>query len=524
MIRVLEEDLNSKMGENDRLFLYFSGHGSTIQVHRKQAGFLLTYDSVVYDWPTRKRPFMKRPPARALDMRTLMARVELLAPRHKMISVDACFSGYAARSKDINAVGITPRRLERWLSEPVIQILTAGRAGQKAIEKGSYGHGVFTWHLLKGLAGNADEAGGGPDGLLRFDELAAFVRNRVSGEPGVDQDPQAGQIGEGQFVFRLGGENVKGEARRLAEEERRLKERIASADKQREAKGRLRRQRERIAAFNRQAEEAERRLRKERERPKVAVGPGTPQQIGSGLDAMVKVPAGWFIMGSNSGQKDEKPRRRVYLDEFYIDKYPVTNAAYMKFVRATSSNQPEWMESGSKYNVETETDDDYKKLGSSLKALNNPVVGVRWRNANAYCGWARKRLPTEAEWEKTARGVNGRKYPWGGQWDPTKVIWSKNSGGKTHPVDRTYNTHRSPYGAVDMSGNVWEWVGDWFNADYYRNAPARNPKGPATGTRRVVRGGSWDYDMPTNFRAANRTWYLPASWLSLLGFRCAKAP
>jgi hypothetical protein len=204
----------------------------------------------------------------------------------------------------------------------VIQILTAGRAGQKAIEKGSYGHGVFTWHLLKGLAGNADEAGGGPDGLLRFDELAAFVRNRVSGEPGVDQDPQAGQIGEGQFVFRLGGENVKGEARRLAEEERRLKERIASADKQREAKGRLRRQRERIAAFNRQAEEAERRLRKERERPKVAVGPGTPQQIGSGLDAMVKVPAGWFIMGSNSGQKDEKPRRRVYLDEFYIEQVP----------------------------------------------------------------------------------------------------------------------------------------------------------------------------------------------------------
>jgi hypothetical protein len=87
VIRVLEEDLNVKMGENDRLFLYFSGHGSTIQIHRKQAGFLLTYDSVVYDWPTRRRPFMKRAPARALDMRTLMARVELMAPRHKMVAV-----------------------------------------------------------------------------------------------------------------------------------------------------------------------------------------------------------------------------------------------------------------------------------------------------------------------------------------------------------------------------------------------------------------------------------------------------
>ena len=142
--------------------------------------------------------------------------------------------------------------------------------------------------------------------------------------------------------------------------------------------------------------------------------PVRPNRIGSGLGTMVKVPAGWFIMGSNESD-DEKPRRRVSLDEFFIDKYPVTNAAYMKFVRATGSNHPEWLESGSKYNVETGTDAHYKKPGSALKAANNPVVGVSWRNAKAYCGWARKRLPTEAEWEKGARGVDGRKYPWGNQ-------------------------------------------------------------------------------------------------------------
>ena len=126
--------------------------------------------------------------------------------------------------------------------------------------------------------------------------------------------------------------------------------------------------------------------------------------------------------------------------------------------------------------------------------------------------------------EGGARGVDGRKYPWGNRWDPTKVIWSKNSGGKTHPVDRTYNTHRSPYGAVDMSGNVWEWVSDWHAKDYYRSAPERNPKGPASGSGRVVRGGSWFNSISTVFRAANRIGSRPDSRLSLMGFRCAKAP
>ncbi len=162
---------------------------------------------------------MKRPPARALGMRTIMDKVESLLPRHKLIAVDACFSGYAARAKSIapKATERVPLRLARWIREPVVQILTAGRAGQEATEKDAYGHGVFTWYLLKGLKGNADEAGGGPDGLLSFDELAAYVRNRVSREPGVEQDPQAAQVGEGQFVFVLKEEGwALAEAEKLA--------------------------------------------------------------------------------------------------------------------------------------------------------------------------------------------------------------------------------------------------------------------------------------------------------------------
>ena len=233
---------------------------------------------------------------------------------------------------------------------------------------------------------------------------------------------------------------------------------------------------------------------------RLAMVAGTPQQIGSGLDTMVKVPAGGFIMGSDSGGGDEKPRRRVYLDGFFIDKYPVTNARFRRF------GKPE------------------KDYGSPFNGARHPVVGVTWSQARDYCGSVGKRLPTEAEWEKAARGVDGRKYPWGGQWDPTKVIWDKNSDRKTHPVDRTYNTHRSPFGAVDMSGNVLQWVQDRYGEDYYRTAPDRNPKGPASGSGRVVRGGSWSYNKPTGFRAAYRNWYRPDGRDNGLGFRCAKAP
>ena len=233
--------------------------------------------------------------------------------------------------------------------------------------------------------------------------------------------------------------------------------------------------------------------------PRVAVGQGTPKQIGSGLDTMVLVPAGWFIMGSESGDYDEKPRRRVYLDGFYIDKYPVTNARFRRFGRPKENY-------GAKFN------DD-----------RQPVVGVTWTQARDYCKSVGKRLPTEAEWEKAARGVDGRKYPWGNAWDGSKVIWDNNSGGKTHPVDRDYNTHRSPYGAVDMAGNTSEWVADWSKGFYYRSAPNRNPKGPASGDLRALRGSSWSSANTWTFRAAYRNGWRPATRFNWLSFRCAKA-
>ncbi len=182
-------------------------------------------------------------------------------------------------------------------------------------------------------------------------------------------------------------------------------------------------------------------------------------------ESMVFVPAGWFLMGSNEGNDNEYPQRRVYLDAYRIDKYPVSNNKY----------------SGPKTQ-------EYKPPFSKGR---HPTVGISWFQAMKFCRSRGKRLPTEAEWEKAARGAKGNKYPWGNRWDPSRLVWAKNSGDQTHPVDRKTLNHTSPYGVVDMMGNVMEWVADWYQEDYYKKGPDKNPKGPkkrknARYSRRVV--------------------------------------
>jgi sulfatase modifying factor 1 len=217
---------------------------------------------------------------------------------------------------------------------------------------------------------------------------------------------------------------------------------------------------------------------------------------------MVWVPAGEFVMGSDdSNWNDERPRRTVYLDGYWIYKYPVTWEQYGAYCRESGLSLPPKPDWGWRH--------------------DHPVVNVSWNDANSYAAWAGVLLPTEAQWEKAARGTDGREYPWEGPWDASKcanlVGPRRNS---TAPVTE-HPGGVSPFGAMDMAGNAWEWCEDWYAEDYYKAAPSRNPTGPADGTDRVLRGGGWSSNDEVSFRCAYRGRYVPDIVIDICGFRCA---
>lgn len=225
---------------------------------------------------------------------------------------------------------------------------------------------------------------------------------------------------------------------------------------------------------------------------------------------MVFVPAGDFLMGSSDADKDaqsnEKPQHTVYLDAFWMDKFEVTNAQYKKCVDADKCAAPSKSKSFNR--------DSYY---GNPQYDNYPVIYVSWSDAKTFCEWVGKRLPTEAEWEKAARGTDGRIYPWGNAFDQSRVN-NNLTANETTEVGN-YPSGASPYGALDMAGNIWEWVADWYDANYYSNSPRENPQGPSSGQERVFRGGSW-FDAPVFGRAALRFWTYPVVGDDVTGFRC----
>lgn len=209
---------------------------------------------------------------------------------------------------------------------------------------------------------------------------------------------------------------------------------------------------------------------------------------------MVQIPAGSFLMGSNNGDEDEVPVHKVYLDNFYIDRYEVTNEQYVYYLKETGAEPPRY------WGQET--------YCSGPLFADYSVSGVSWYQASDFCKWAGKRLPTEAEWEKAARGgLEGKDYPCGDQpefiptGDGARLLLPK---GSSLPNE---------YGLYDMVTGVWEWCADWYQEDYYEVSPESNPKGPQQGQFRVMRGlerNANRFSSPTDY---NKSFY---------GFRCAR--
>ena len=225
------------------------------------------------------------------------------------------------------------------------------------------------------------------------------------------------------------------------------------------------------------------------------------------------IPAGEFLMGSSrdKGRADEYPQRKIYLDRYAIDEHEVTNRQYLVFIQSTGRREPP-----NPYSDQS--------LSKEKGIEHLPVVQVTWYDAVDYCRWAGKRLPTEAEWEKAARGAEGSVFPWGSEapntqdvnydrdWSGVRTLWAAGSRPAT----------QSPFEVQDMAGNVREWVRDWYAPDYYQYGPTSNPSGPEKGILKVIKGGSW-HSFQGDIRPASRGKGGFALKTDGIGFRCARS-
>jgi sulfatase modifying factor 1 len=223
--------------------------------------------------------------------------------------------------------------------------------------------------------------------------------------------------------------------------------------------------------------------------------------------ALITVPAGWFLMGSETGQDNERPVHRVWIDAFRLAAYQVTNADYARFLAATGTLPPPFW-----------TDTNFNDP-------SQPVVGVSWHDATEYCQWLAAasnqtyRLPTEAEWERAARGgVEGARFPWGDAAPESLPNYATRWQNGPEPVGQS---PPNAFGLFDICGNVHEWCSDWYGTTYYAVSPDRNPRGPETGERRASRGGSWRHHIKVS-RCAARSSIPPRFRYADYGFRVAQ--
>jgi formylglycine-generating enzyme required for sulfatase activity len=416
-------------------------------------------------------------PAGLYPLKELEDTLGALPTKNVIVFLDSCFSGGAGRS--VLPKGARPMGLQYpVLSHGDVMVLAAATGTQISSDYDKAQHGLFTHYLLAGLRGEADAD---KDQVVTLRELVPFVKERVA-------HTAVEELNREQTPMLLPGEEA-------------LKARSGIPLARVVPSGEANPSPAPPPAPPQGIEVAR--------APAYQAPPVTLPKEMTGRDGapMALVPAGEFLMGSAA----DGPEHRVYLDSFYMDKFEVTAARYAKFMGETSRAQPFFWEE-----VNLKSDGE------------RPVIGVDWHDADAYCKWAGKRLPTEAEWEKAARGTDKRTYPWGSD-DPSSQLANYSVDGKRawqgmstlSPVG-SFEEGKSPYGLYDMAGNVWEWVADWYDASYYRFSPDRNPPGPSKGPMKSIRGGAW-LTPGNNMRMSRRNFDPPVNRFLYVGFRCAQS-
>ena len=468
IVELLGDELPNQVGPNDRVLIYFAGHGVSTGEGERALGYLVPVDGD-----------RNRLRATGISMNELTAWFEDYRCKHVMYVADACYSGLALSTRGLGLSAELSDYLAQITKKPVRMVMTAGGAGQEANEY--EGQGLFTRYFLEAIRGAADT---NHDGIVTSDEIAAYVKPGVAETAMTrfrrEQNPQVGRSGEGEFVFVTG--TAETAAKPGAGSVPAVAQPTAPATP--------------VSAMDR--------LKRLFGRSPSAPATVAPQGEVKGSDGapMVLIPAGEFMMGSkehNSGMP-----HRVSISAFYMDKYLVTFDLYDRFCEATGRAKP--------------SDEGWGRG-------NRPVINVTWDDANAYAQHYGKRLPTEAEWEYACRAGSTGKWCFGD--DESRLgeyAWySPNSGNQTHPVGQKA---ANAWGLYDMHGNVWEWCSDWYDSGYYAVSPANNPQGPASGTYRAMRGGTYsnfyggDGD---DLRSGHREAGNPAVDSDTFGFRCASS-
>ena len=508
---LIEEELPDAIQEDDALIVFFAGHGQSRERGASDQGYLIPVNAGKDRW------------SQYIKINTFLESLNHLPARHIVVILDTCHSGFAL-GQAINSTrrGDIPPYASELLRKKSRHVLTSAQKDQLAEDGGPVaGHSLFTGCLIHGLRFGL--AAGG-DGVVTTSALGTYIQNVVGKESNGRQTPDFGRFARftderGEMLFQHN--QIKLQTNEPTKSQISILQNVSLARVQEldallknERLAEWAREQLQILAQNKTdqivASMAAHCL-KTSSKPDLAKRPVVnPNANWGGLD-WVEVPAGEFWMGSDNGRDNEKPRHRLHLDQYWLSKTPVTNQQYLTFVQATGMKTPQYWEN--------------RSIPKGKET--HPVVEVSWDTALAYSRWLSEltgenlRLPSEAEWEKCARGTDGRRYPWGDAFDIALCNTEGNSIYGTTSVDR-YPRGASFYGAFDMAGNVWEWTVSSLERYPYKIDDGR--EGLKTNEHQVLRGGSWDDDLDYA-RTAFRDYANPYDCLSDVGFRlCRHCP